>query len=138
MARHSIAQVVNNQLQRRDSGGNEIPPIPVGSKDWYAWLSDQEALSFAYKTAQGTMTARRELRHGSWYWYAYRCQNARLRKVYLGKTENLTPQRLNDAIQELVNHHLLPGSTLAVRDNPPPAAALTLSAGLLKTKLAIP
>src|SRR2546430_8724367 len=100
MGRHSIAQVVNNHLQRLDASGNELAPITVGAHDWYAWLNDQEALSFAYKTAQGTMTARRELRHGSWYWYAYRFQNARLRKVYLGKTENLTPQRLNDAIQK--------------------------------------
>ena len=34
------------------------------------------------------------MRAGGTYWYAYRRRNGKLTKAYLGKTEELTPERL--------------------------------------------
>jgi LuxR family maltose regulon positive regulatory protein len=72
----------------------------VGSPAWFAWLST--ASSFYYEGRQGTFTAHRESRQrGDQYWIAYRRQQARLRRVYLGKADQLTLQRLEEVAVHL-------------------------------------
>lgn len=107
MARHRIARVVNDQFIPLDASGDELPGIPVGTNAWYTWLNACESQSFAYHTASGALTARRELRHGCWYWYAYRAQHGKLGKVYLGKAEELSSQRLAEALKKLTVPHAL-------------------------------
>lgn len=94
MARHPIPQVIDDQLTPLDVTGGSLPTIQVGSVDWYAWLKEEATRSFAYHSAQGFLTARRERRKGIWYWYAYRTRNGQLHKAYLGKAEELTSIRL--------------------------------------------
>lgn len=96
MARHPIPQVINDQLTPLDATGGSLPAIQVGSADWHVWLNNAATRSFAYHSAYGILTARRERRHDTWYWYAYRTQHGRLHKAYLGKSEELTPARLKD------------------------------------------
>jgi len=48
-----------------------------------------------------TFTARKEQRPGGWYWYAYRRSQGKLHNVYLGKTEELTLERLNATAETL-------------------------------------
>jgi LuxR family transcriptional regulator, maltose regulon positive regulatory protein len=96
MARHPIPHVINDQLTPLDVAGSPLPAIQVGSADWHEWLNNAATRSFAYHSAHGILTARRERRHGTWYWYAYRTQHGRLHKAYLGKSEELTPARLRD------------------------------------------
>ncbi len=48
-----------------------------------------------------TFTARKEQRPGGWYWYAYRRSQGKLHNVYLGKTEELTLERLNTTAEAL-------------------------------------
>ena len=73
MARHRIPQVIDDKLILLEADGS-LPSILVGSAGWYAWLNDAATRSFAYRSAGGTLTARRERQHGHWYWYAYRSQ----------------------------------------------------------------
>ncbi len=75
------------------------PPIPVGTADWFDWLD--EARSFAYRGAAGRFTARQEERSGSHFWYAYRRQDGTLRKTYLGRSVELTTERLDEAARAL-------------------------------------
>src|SRR5262245_13204622 len=74
--------------------------LSVGSAAWYAWLAD--AISFAFRSEHGTFTAHKE-RRGSTreYWKAYRRHAGRLHRVYLGKSSELTLDRLNAAAAEL-------------------------------------
>lgn len=106
MTRRPIAQIIDNQLRRRDSWGNELPPVPVDGYAWQVWLNAQETRSFAYHTSYGTLTVRRELRKGAWYWYGYHSQGAKLRKIYLGKAETLTLHRLNEAMKKLTRYQM--------------------------------
>jgi LuxR family maltose regulon positive regulatory protein len=76
-------------------------PIPVGSPAWFTWLADPAHVSFAYRTAAGSVTLRRERRGAGWYWYAYRGQGGRVRKVYAGKAEELTAERLRALVATL-------------------------------------
>src|SRR5713101_4337832 len=72
----------------------------VGSEAWFVWLSS--ATTFYYESRLGTFTAHRESRQrGDQYWTAYRRIAGRLRRVYLGKADQLTPQRLEEVALRL-------------------------------------
>ncbi len=69
--------------------------LAVGSSAWFAWLADDAVRSFSLRSAAGTYTARKERRQrGGVYWVAYRTAAGRQHKVYLGKADDLTPERL--------------------------------------------
>src|SRR5215472_10719347 len=67
----------------------------VGTSAWYAWL--RTATIFVLSSDSGTYTVRKERagnKRGDWYWRAYRQRAGQLQRVYAGKTEELTLQRL--------------------------------------------
>jgi LuxR family maltose regulon positive regulatory protein len=68
--------------------------VVVGTPAWHAWL--EQATRFAFASARGTFTARKERRgQAGWYWKAYRKQAGQLRSAYLGKSADLSLDRLN-------------------------------------------
>jgi hypothetical protein len=73
--------------------GTVIHQLTVGTVDWYAWL--EQASTFAFAGPTGTFTARKEPRQrGGAYWKAYRKRAGKLRRAYLGKSNELTLARL--------------------------------------------
>ena len=89
--------------------------LTVGTPEWYAWLAQAEA--FAFTSLSGTFTARKEQagnRRGSWYWKAYRKAGGKLSSAYLGKSENLTLERLRAIATKLAGAARLPSSESAV------------------------
>jgi LuxR family maltose regulon positive regulatory protein len=77
--------------------------IAVGSPAWYAWLED--ATSFLFTSAQGSFTACKERRgRTGWYWKAYRRRDGTLHRAYLGKSADLTLDRLNVIASDLAQH----------------------------------
>jgi LuxR family maltose regulon positive regulatory protein len=76
-------------------------PIKVGTKFWYAWVASKD--TFVYEGSVGHFTARIELRRGCNYWYGYKRINGKLKKVYLGKSEDLTSVCLEKASKQLLN-----------------------------------
>jgi len=76
--------------------------LALGSQQWYAWLADERNSSFSLANEAGSFTARRERRkRGGWYWIAYRSQGGQLFKTYLGRSEDLTSERLHHAASQL-------------------------------------
>jgi non-specific serine/threonine protein kinase len=72
--------------------------LTVGSPDWYRWLDD--AATFAFVGRHGAFTARKEPAsngRGGWYWRAYRKHDGTLRHRYLGRSGDLTLERLQAA-----------------------------------------
>src|SRR5436305_13928254 len=70
--------------------------VLVDTSDWYAWL--RTASTFRFHSEQGSFTARKERagsRRGGEYWKAYCRRHGKLYRVYLGKSEQLTLERLN-------------------------------------------
>ena len=110
-----IPHVADGVLHVPESpGGSEIA---VGSPTWSAWLADPATRSFAFRGSSVTYTARKERRsRGGEYWTAYRRHSGRLRKAYLGKAEDLTLARLDEAAAALTGH----GEKATAR--PPPNA----------------
>jgi len=89
--------VVQDETLTYQRGGQD-ERLPVGTPAWYAWLSTARA--FAFRSALGTFTARKEPasnKRGGEYWRAYRKRNGKLYRVYLGKSQELTCDRLNTA-----------------------------------------
>lgn len=111
-------------------GTRADPPIRLGAPAWYAWL--ETATLFSFVSEQGTFTARKERRErGGWYWKAYRTQQGKLARAYLGKNEHLTLERLEHVAQTLAERGRLIQSrqarnssqashVLPARDSSPP------------------
>src|SRR5512136_2522409 len=98
--RNSNKPLVRNEfLITPDAARKGAAPIQVGSPAWYAWLGGNQG--FLYEGSVGHLTARRELRRGSGYWYGYRRLNGKLTKIYLGKSKELTWERLEQASAQL-------------------------------------
>ncbi len=105
-------------------------PIVVGSEAWYCWLATEQHQSFAYMNQLGTFTVRRERRRQHGYWYLYHKHEGKLRKAYLGKTEEVTLERLNAVTVTVVGrsdlhadadaHVPAPSSTVDGSDHPLP------------------
>jgi LuxR family maltose regulon positive regulatory protein len=136
MAR-TTPQVMNDLLA--DHGGPE--PIAVGSPAWFAWL--ERARLFAFRSNAGTFTARQETRaRGGAYWRAYRTAGGRQRRVYLGRSADLTPARLWAVAAQLTadfseqpHQQPEPSATGGTGATPPLAAG---SSPILTTKLYVP
>jgi hypothetical protein len=73
----------------------------VGSAEWFLWLEAAGAKSFRYESDHGTFTALKEKRRGRVLWYAHRRQAGQLKRIYLGRTENLTATKLAEAARKL-------------------------------------
>ncbi len=73
----------------------QMRTLSVETPEWYAWLAKERL--FAFECDTGSFTARKERAsngRGSWYWRAYRKQAGKVRRAYLGKSEELTQQHL--------------------------------------------
>jgi LuxR family transcriptional regulator, maltose regulon positive regulatory protein len=75
------------------ANGEDVQHITVGSLAWFDWLAT--ATRFAFVGTEGSFTAHRErYQRGGWYWRAYRRQNGRLHRIYIGKADALTLAQL--------------------------------------------
>jgi LuxR family transcriptional regulator, maltose regulon positive regulatory protein len=95
-----IPSVADGLLQGAAAG--HAAGLAVGSPAWFAWLADDAVRSFSFRSPSGAYTARKEGRQrGGAYWVAYRAAAGRKHKVYLGKAEDLTPERLDEVAARL-------------------------------------
>src|SRR5579883_975124 len=98
-------------MARVERGGRTFsaPAVPdslaVGSAAWAEGLRAPETTTFRFEDEGTTFTARRELRAGHAYWYAYRRHGPKLQKVYLGRPEEIDLGRLRSAAAKLTGGH---------------------------------
>lgn len=79
--------------------------VVVGTPPWYAWL--ETATTFTFECEAGQFTAHKARagnRRGGWYWRAYRRQQGKLSRCYLGVSTNLTLPCLRGAARRLAAH----------------------------------
>jgi ATP/maltotriose-dependent transcriptional regulator MalT len=95
-----IPSVADGLLQETAAGGTA--GLAVGSPAWFAWLAGDAARSFSFRSPAGAYTARKERRQrGGAYWVAYRTAAGRQHKLYLGRADDLTLERLEEAAAAL-------------------------------------
>lgn len=121
---------------------NPDTSITVGTPSWFTWL--EQHTTFAFVSAQGRFTARKERNQsrGS-YWKAYRKCAGQLRSVYLGRSIDLTLDRLVGAAERLAQASPAHAATIPR----PPSAVCSENRlddhhadqyGLLRTRLLMP
>lgn len=78
-------------------------PLPDADDEraWLAWLEVQRSFAFEGRRGQITLLKERRAGSGSGYWYAYRRQGSRVAKRYLGRSAELSAERLERAAAEL-------------------------------------
>jgi LuxR family maltose regulon positive regulatory protein len=82
--------------------------IIVGSARWFEWLQEETSTIFSFRSPDGSYTARKENagnHRGGWYWKAYLKRQGVLYRAYLGKSEDLTFERLNEVALVLAKRH---------------------------------
>ncbi len=90
--------------------------LRVGSPAWFTWLESHSA--FRYDGPAGHFAAHKQrVRDNVAYWQAFRKQAGKLRSVHLGRSHNLTPDRLEAAARALApaGAALLPARALELR-----------------------
>ncbi len=130
--------VQGDTLAYQQQGHDQV--LVVDTPDWYAWLAT--ASTFAFTSDISSFTVRKERagnKRGGWYWKAYRTQHGKLSSIYLGKSEALTLERLNEAARTLAHvSGIAAASGTARADMASPARSSVLNDPLLATKLHIP
>ncbi len=111
-SRKSTPEVRLNKLYP-DGAGHSTAIGDVGSPEWFAWL--EEAGQFRYYAVQQSHVAhdyyrpmrpisvRKEKRRNGFFWCAYLRTNGQLYKRYVGRSQALTTDRL-DEIAAVLNH----------------------------------
>jgi DNA repair exonuclease SbcCD ATPase subunit len=69
----------------------------IGTAEWWDWLESDEARSFRFECDHGvgSYTARKEaIQNKGYFWYAYKKLDKRLHKSYIGKSVELTLEKL--------------------------------------------
>jgi LuxR family maltose regulon positive regulatory protein len=138
----SFPRVRDGALRFPINTADQQTPVPVGSAEWFDRL--EQIASFGFEDQCGrSFTARRERRDQHWYWYAYRKRGKQLRKVYLGKTNQLEPARLLAAARRLAElpPHAQPIASTQPQTRPPAgplSAEQRTDLFLRSTKLRIP
>jgi DNA repair exonuclease SbcCD ATPase subunit len=85
--------VLDNDKTFETSPGN---PIQLDTPKWFNWLADRENNSFRFNADDNSYRARKEYNkvQDTHYWYAVKKVNGRLHKKFIGKSEQVTHDRL--------------------------------------------
>jgi LuxR family maltose regulon positive regulatory protein len=98
--------------------------IAVGSSLWWQWLAAEGTTTFRFEHPLGNFTARRERKREGSYWYAYRTRDGALQKAYLGKSADLTLDRLQSVAVALAARATPAGDPVpSIAESTSPAAA---------------
>lgn len=85
-------------LTVRNDTSASAPP-EVGSHRWFSWLESTQRFTVA--TTEGIYYARKMQRSKRWYWYLHKRAGVRVCTAYLGKSADITYERLAAVIQRL-------------------------------------
>ena len=96
-------KVQGKQLYLNDENS---PVCQLGSPAWFLWLNAMPAFRYysqrrmavapGYTRLLRPISLRKEKRHRGYLWYAYIRTHGQLYKRYVGKTETLTEDRLDE------------------------------------------
>src|SRR4051812_27855971 len=72
------------------------PDIIPGSQSWLEWLDTIPSFAFESRLGANCTIRKEHLKRGDVYWYAYRSIQGRTKKRYLGRTADLSLERLEE------------------------------------------
>jgi len=75
--------------------------IVIDSRAWFRWLEQTVSFCYSSRLTWVRLTVRCEQRRHQSYWYGYSKIDGKLHNIYLGKRQQLTQVRLEQACQTL-------------------------------------
>jgi LuxR family maltose regulon positive regulatory protein len=99
--------------------------------DWLAWLEQHRAFAFHGRSGQINVLKERRRRGGDGYWYGYRRHGERMRKRYIGRSEQLSMERLEEIADLLVHEDETAAPSPAPVENVPPVESVKQAAGIM-------
>jgi hypothetical protein len=84
-------------IKRGRLPGPDGSSILLDTPAWFAWLETADRFCFSTQHHTYRFTARKEMRRGHCYWYAYMKNASKLHNFYLGKSSRLTLAHLEQA-----------------------------------------
>lgn len=112
--------------------GRELP-VNFADESWPAWLATHTAFAFQGQQGKLTLLKEKRARGEEGYWYAYRSQNGRTGKRYLGRSQDLSIARLEEIASTLTVKQ-----SAATREQAGSPATTSASGLLLTPKLHVP
>jgi hypothetical protein len=80
----------------------DLQPIRVGSQAWFRWLAQATHFCYQLPGTVNRLTLRKEKRRHQYYWYAYLRRDRKLHNTYVGRTEMLTTERLQQIFAHIM------------------------------------
>lgn len=77
--------------------------IKIDTHAWFSWLAQANRFCYWPTTSSFRLTVRKEKRHQAYYWYAYLKNARKLHNAYVGRTEAVTSERLQQILAHLVH-----------------------------------
>lgn len=77
--------------------------IAVGTKAWFTWLTQANRFCYWPTTSTFRLTVRKEKRRHAYYWYAYLKHARKLHNAYVGRSEVVTRERLQQVLAHLMH-----------------------------------
>lgn len=77
--------------------------IEIDTKAWFSWLIQANRFCYWPTTSSFRLTVRKEKRRHAYYWYAYLKNARKLHNAYVGRTEAVTSERLQQVFAHLVH-----------------------------------
>ncbi len=105
------APIIQGEILTYQQDGQSAQ-VTVDTAGWYSWL--ETATTFTFRSEHGTFTAHKERagnKRGGKYWRAYRKRHGKLHRAYLGKSEELTLERLKKVAAVLAGQGPAEGSS---------------------------
>lgn len=98
MPRYSVHELLWERESQRyiihSAGKPLVPAVIPESPAWYAWLGGTPSLAFTAQSGTSFTLRQERVQRGGTYWYAYRRIASRPVKRYLGRSADLTLERL--------------------------------------------
>ena len=79
------------------------PSIAVDTEAWFAWLHQANRFCYWPTPSSFRLTVRKERRRHAHYWYAYLKYARKLHNAYVGRTEAVTSERLQQVLTLLMH-----------------------------------
>lgn len=75
--------------------------IQMDTPEWFDWLTHAKSFCYTGSNPLLRLSVRREKRRHTFYWYGYCKWGRKLHNIYLGKSQQLTQQHLEQACQTI-------------------------------------
>ncbi len=100
-----------------EAGRVDDGAMPADGAEWLRWLEEHRAFAFAGRRGRLNLLKEKRSRGGAGYWYAYLRRERRMLKHYVGRSEQLSLECLEELVILLSNEDQMASQAAAQAEN---------------------